>query len=95
MTSLLPLISGSGGALIVMAIGLWLFLAGKIHSDREFSRLEAENAALRAESDRYRFALDTERRTVNETAQAGQVSNQLISALITVASRAAGPGTAT
>jgi hypothetical protein len=30
LSSYLPLITGSGGALVVMAIGLWLFLAGQI-----------------------------------------------------------------
>lgn len=68
-----------------MAIGLWLFLTGKIHSEREFAKLEAENEALRAEAGQYRFALETERKTLNEAASAGQVTNQLIAALTTVA----------
>jgi hypothetical protein len=68
-----------------MAIGLYLFLAGKIHSDREFSKLEAENDQLRAENNQYKFALDTERKTVNEAVSAGQVTNQLITALTTLA----------
>lgn len=85
MASYLPLITGSGGALVVMAIGLYLFLGGKLHSDREYGKLEQENDQLRAEAAQLRVALDTERRTVNETASAGQVTNQLITALTTIA----------
>lgn len=85
MSSYLPLIYGPAGALVVLAIGLWLFLAGKIHSDREFSKLEAENDRLRDAYDRQQLALEIERRTVNETAKAGTVNNQLITALVSVA----------
>ena len=85
MESLLPWITGPIGALVVLAIGISLFLTGKIHSDREFSKLEKENELLRQESSQYRFALDTERKTVNEAVSAGQVTNQLISALTAIA----------
>lgn len=71
--------------MVVMAIGLWLFLNGKIHSDREFSKLEAENEQLRTALDRKQVALDTERKTTNDAASAGQVTNQLITALTTIA----------
>jgi hypothetical protein len=84
--SYLPLITGPLGALVVLAIAIYLFLRGKIHSDREFGKLEAENGQLRAENGQLRLALDTERHTLNETAQAGAVTNQLITALTTIAS---------
>lgn len=96
MPDYLPLITGSGGALVVMAIGLWLFLTGKIHSDPEYRKLEAENTALRAESSQYKTALETERKTVNETASAGAVTNRLIEAVVSLAAaerkKAAAPG---
>ena len=85
MKDYLPLITGSGGALVVMAIGIWLFLAGRLHSDPEYRKLEAENTALRAENDQYRTALETERKTVNETASAGAVTNKLIEAVVSLA----------
>jgi hypothetical protein len=85
LQSLLPLITGSAGALVVLALGVYAFYTGKIHSDREFSKLEAENDQMRAEMGQYRLALDIERRTVNETVQAGTVTNQLITALTTMA----------
>lgn len=91
MTDYLPLITGSGGALIVLAIAVWAFATGHVHSDREFAKLEAENAALEKENDRIREALATERRTVNETAATGQVANQLITALVSVAAGKAVP----
>lgn len=85
MENLLPWITGSGGALVVLALVAWAFYAGRIHADREFSKLETENDQLRAENGQLRAALDTERKTVNETASAGQVTNQLITALAALA----------
>lgn len=91
MTDLLPWITGSAGALVLAVIAVWALATGKVHSDREFSKLEAENAALRAERDQWRTALETERKTVNEQAAAGQVTNQLIGALTAVATGKALP----
>lgn len=85
MESLLPWITGPIGALAVLVIGISLLLAGKIHPDREFAKLEAENDQLRQENNQLRFALDIERKTLNESASAGQVTNQLITALTTIA----------
>ena len=81
MESFLPLITGGGGALIVLALWVYAFYTGKIHSEKEFSRLEEENRELHAENTGLRSALSSERKTVDETASAGQVTNQLISAL--------------
>lgn len=85
LESYLPWITGSGGALVALAIGLYLFLTGKLHSHAEFRKQEAENDQLRAENNQYRFALEIERKTLNEAASAGQVTNQLITALTTIA----------
>lgn len=85
MTEWLPFLTGSGGAIVVLAIGFWLFYTGKLHSESEFSRLLDENDELRTANDKLRYALDTERKTLNETASAGQVTNQLIAALTAVA----------
>jgi hypothetical protein len=85
LESLLPWITGPIGALAVLVIGISLFLAGKIHPDREFEKLEAENDQLRQENNQLRYALDTERKTTNELTAAGQVTNQLITALTTLA----------
>jgi hypothetical protein len=83
--SYLPLITGSGGALVTMALGVWLFLAGKIHSDDEFKALEAERDYWRDAHSEVTRAVEIERRIVNETAQAGQVNVQLIRALTSIA----------
>lgn len=95
MNQYLPLITGSGGALIILAIICWAFATGKIHSDAEYQKQEAEIGALRAENTQYRLALDTERHTTNETASAGLVTNQLITALTNLAAdrKAAPPST--
>jgi hypothetical protein len=75
----------SAPSAVIAIVGLWLFFNGKIHSDSEFSALRAENTALRAENDKLREAIMTERQTVNETVQAGTVTNQLIRALTDIA----------
>lgn len=85
MESVLPYITGSAGALVVLALVAWAFYIGKLHPDREYSKLEAENSLLKAENNQLRDSLATERRAVNDTAQAGQVNNQLLAALISVA----------
>ena len=78
MQSYLPLITGSGGALVVLAIVAYLLGIGKLHSDQEYQRLADENKDLKA-------ALETERTTNNELARAGGVTNKLIGALVEVA----------
>ena len=83
MTSLLPYITGSGGAISVLAIVCWLFFAGQLHSDKEFSKLEQENTSLRA-------ALDDERKAVDGAVGTAAVTNQLIGALVKVATQKRG-----
>jgi hypothetical protein len=75
---------------VVIALAVWAYQTGKVHSDREFSRLEEENKALRAENTGLRSALATERTAVNEQAAAGAVNNQLISALVHMAAERRG-----
>ena len=52
MQDYLPLITGGGGALVVLALWVWAFFTGKIHSDREFSKLSRRtpNCPLRMRS---------------------------------------------
>lgn len=78
MQSWIPLVTGSGGALVVLAIVAYLLGMGKLHSDAEYQRLADENKDLKA-------ALETERTTNNELARAGGVTNKLIGALVDVA----------
>ena len=78
MQSFLPLISGAGGALVVLALWVYAFFTGQLHSDKEYQKLVDENADLKT-------ALETERITNNELARAGGVTNKLIGALVDVA----------
>lgn len=85
METYIPLITGSGGALVVLVIWLGTIMAQKLHTDGEFQRLEAENTGLREENSQLRAALDSERRSASDVARAGTVTNQLISALTELA----------
>lgn len=84
-SSYIPLITGSGGALIVLALVAWAFYTGKIHSDREYSKVEADNEGLRAANDKLAEALALERQRSNDATAAGAVTNQLIGALTSLA----------
>ena len=74
MESFIPFITGAGGALVVLSLLVYSFFTGKLHSHIEFSKLEEENRALRAENEGLRLALSAERKTVDETASVGQVT---------------------
>ena len=74
----MPLITGSGGALIVLAIGIWLIVTGNLHTDGEFQRVLEER-------DHLRDALETERTTNNELARSGGVAAKALDALVEVA----------
>jgi hypothetical protein len=78
VSGLFPWITGAGGALVVLTLGLALFIAGKIHSDSEFQRVLTENEGLKS-------ALASERQANNELAQTGGVTNKLIGALVDLA----------
>ena len=71
-------------ACLALAI-LVLFISGKIHSDSEYAKLEDERDYWREAHERLAEAVQTERKIVNETAEAGRVNNQLIAALTTIA----------
>ena len=85
MQSWLPYITGSGGALVILAVVAYLLGIGKLHSDREFSKLEDDNTDLRAVNDKLTEALALERQRSDSASQAAAVTNQLIGALTTLA----------
>jgi hypothetical protein len=85
VSNYLPLITGGGGALVVLALWVWALATGKLHSDPEFTRVVAENDSLRAANDKLTEALGLERQRSNDATQAGAVTVQLIGALTTLA----------
>lgn len=91
-TAVIPFITGGGGAIVVLAFLAWAFFAGRLHSDREFNKLERENDALRAENDQLREAIRTERKTSDEIASTAVTTNKLIEALTEIASERRPPG---
>jgi hypothetical protein len=74
----LPLITGSAGALVFLALVAYAFYSGKLHSDSEFQ-------ALRAENDELKKALTAERTALDEATKTGTVTNQLIGAIASLA----------
>ena len=85
MSSYLPLITGSGGALIVLALWVYAFVSGKIHSDREYTKVETDSARKDEVIERLQEALDLERQRGNDVAQAGAVTNKFIGAMVAIA----------
>lgn len=83
--SFIPYVTGGGGALVVLAFVAWAFFTGKLHSDREFTKLETENSDLKAENDAIHEALRTERRASDDIADTAKVTNKLIDTLATLA----------
>lgn len=80
MESILPYITGSGGALVVLAAGFYWIMTGKLHTDAEFRKVEQESHDLK-------LALDAERQAVNDAARTGAVTLQLIEAITALAQR--------
>ena len=85
MESYLPLITGSGGALVVLAIIAFLLGTGKLHSDTEFQARVAESRELKDENKDLKAALDIERTTNSELARSGGVAAKALDALVEVA----------
>ena len=85
MEQFLPLIEGGAGALVVLALLAWAFYIGKLHSDPEFRKLEKERDYWKDAYAKQVEASQIERRIVNQTAEAGQVNNQLLKAFVNLA----------
>lgn len=68
---ILAAITGTGGALVVLAIGCALFISGKIVSGRMYNERAAE----------LRQALADERSRADAAVLAAQVTNQVLAAL--------------
>jgi type II secretory pathway component PulM len=81
--NLLPLVTGGGGAIVVLAVVCWAFFAGRIHSDSEFRRILQENEALKA-------ARADDHKAVEGAASVVAVNNQLVSALVEVSTQKLG-----
>lgn len=77
MTSLIPYVTGSGGALVVLLYVVYQFQKGNWHSKSEFDAQAKRIEQLEG-------ALSAERQAVNEYARTGSTNNQLIDALIQV-----------
>lgn len=83
--TIFPWITGAGGALVVLSVIAWAFFTGRLHSDREFNKLERAYEALEAENDQLREAREVERRTADEAASAARVTDKLLAALTSLA----------
>ena len=77
MTGLLPYITGSTGALVVLAIIAWMFFTDKIHSEAEFQRVVTAFAQEREAHERTRQALGL----ASARAEAGMKPAELLAAV--------------
>lgn len=77
MTSFLPLVTGSAGALVILAIIAYLFFTDKIHSEAEFQRVVAAFGQEREAHDRTRQALEL----AAARAEAGMKPAELLAAV--------------
>ena len=83
MDHILPLITGSAGAIVVLAFGCYLFLTGKLHSDAELAAVRQDNATLKAALERTRDALELS----NARNETGVLSAEIIAQALGVRSR--------
>lgn len=74
MSSYLPLITGSGGALVVMAIGFYLFLSGLIVPKSTLDE-------MREQRDEWRRTAELERARGDAGVAAGQVVKDVMTSL--------------
>ena len=74
MSSYLPLITGSGGALIVLALGLWLSLTGMIVP-------KATHDEMREQRDEYKRIAELERARGDAGVAAGQIVKDVMVSL--------------
>jgi len=86
-SSVLGLITGSAGALVVLALLAWAFYAGKLHSDREFEREVARGDALEAALKEKDKALEAS----SDRADAAVRASELIADAFTEARRRRNP----
>lgn len=77
MESLLPYITGSVGAVVVLAVVAFLFFADKIHSDPEFKRVVEALGQEREAHARTRQALEL----ASARAEAGMKPAELLAAV--------------
>jgi hypothetical protein len=74
LSSYLPLITGSGGALIVLALGLWLSLTGMIVP-------KATHDEMREQRDEYKRIAELERARGDAGVAAGQIVKDVMVSL--------------
>jgi hypothetical protein len=77
MQNILPLITGSAGALVVLAIIAYMFFTDKIHSEAEFQRVVLAFTQEKEAHERTRHALEL----ASASAQAGMKPAELLAAV--------------
>ena len=78
LSSYLPLITGGGGAIVVLVLAVWMFLTDKVHPDGEFQRILAALNAEKEAHARTREALAI----ASARAEAGMRPAELLAAVL-------------
>jgi len=84
-SEVLSYLLGGTGCLVLALIVAFMFSTGRWHSDAEFRKAVERGDKLEA-------ALDAERKAINEYAQTGNTTNQLLAAITTMAKANAARG---
>jgi hypothetical protein len=80
-SSILPAITGSGGALVVLAIGCWLLVRGTLSPKSALEYRDKQIADLRDALALERQRADTERQRADAAILAAQTTNSVLAAL--------------
>jgi hypothetical protein len=98
-SDLIPLLTGGGAGIIVMALGWLLLLTRKIVLGHEYERILGEleralqqNQKLEAANDLLQASVQSEREQKAQLLSSGQLVNQLLTALFGIAQESRGSG---
>ena len=90
-TTLLPLITGGGGAIVVLVLGYTLMLREELVTGRQYRRALALVEKLEAANDILRTTNATQQNQVDRLLDGAALSNTLAQALVTAAQQPKAP----
>lgn len=77
----LSLVTGGGGALVVLAVAGWALATGKLHSHAEFGRMEEAWQQEKRRGDQLQQALELANARADAGTRAGELTASILQAL--------------